>query len=120
MTKEENICINKCIEETIRLLGLNNSYKGYNYLIYAIELTIDNPAILTYICKGLYLEIALYYNTTITCAERNLRTAKEVIWMKGNKELLKYIFGDTYSDTIPSNAVFIDLLAYYIKKINNG
>lgn len=119
MTKEENICIDKCIETTIRLLGLNNSYKEYNFLIYAVKLTIENPEILTYICKGLYFEIAIHYNTTITCAERNIRTAKEVIWMNGNKKLLQYIFGNSYEYSIPSNAVFIDLLAYYVKSVIN-
>lgn len=120
MTKEENVCIDKCIEKTIRLLGLNSSYKGYNFLIFAVKLTIEKPEILTYICKGLYLEIAMYYNTTITCAERNIRTAKEVIWMNGNKNLLQYIFGNNYNYTIPSNAVFIDLLAYYVKSVINN
>jgi len=120
MTKEETICVDKCIENTIRLLGLNSSYKGYNFLIYAIKLTIQKPEILTYICKGLYLEISIHYNTTITCAERNIRTAKEVIWINGNKKLLKKIFGNYYCYAIPSNAVFIDLLAYYIKDLINN
>ncbi len=102
-------------EMTLRLLGLNNSYKGFDFLRYGIPLVMQNPDILTYICKGLYTEIAIYHNTTVNCVERNIRTAKEVIWLNGNKTLLKDIFGKIYRYEIPCNAVFIDMLAYYIK-----
>lgn len=116
MTKEEKISTENYIETVIRLLGLNSSYKGFNFLIYAINLVLEDPEVLTYICKGLYLEIALRYDTTITCVERNIRTAKEVIWMNGNKSLLKDIFGNKYGQEIPNNAVFIDMLVHYIKR----
>lgn len=102
------------IETILRLLGLNSSYKGYSFLIYGIELVIEKPDILTCICKGLYIEIALHFNTTVYCVERNIRTAKEIIWESGNKEMLKALFGDAYKETPPGNAAFIDMLAYYI------
>lgn len=114
-TKEEITKIDEIIETTLRLLGLNNSYKGFNFLIYGIKLAMKHPSILTYICKGLYLEVAIHYGTSVNCVERNIRTAKEAIWHNGNKALLIKIFGKTYKYTPPSNAQFIDILAYYIK-----
>lgn len=113
--KEKATYIDEVIETTLRLLGLNNSYKGFNFLIYGIKLTMKNPNILTYICKGLYLEIAIHYDTSINCVERNIRTAKEAIWQNGNKALLINIFGKTYKSKPPNNAQFIDILAYYMK-----
>lgn len=117
MSYNNTSCPDISIEKTLRLLGLNNSYKGYNFLIYGIKLVIENPKLLTYICKGLYAEIAIYNNTTINCVERNIRTVKEVIWSSASQEILSDIFGDLYHQGIPSNAVFIDMLAYYIKKL---
>lgn len=115
ITREKTAEIDEIIETTLRLLGLNNSYKGFSYLIYGINLAMKNPGILTYICKGLYLEIALHYETSVNCVERNIRTAKEAIWQNGNKTLLIQIFGKSYQYAPPSNAQFIDILAYYIK-----
>ncbi len=107
------------IEVTLRKLGLTKSYKGFNYLLHAITLVLEDPDILTYICKGLYIEIAIRHGTTITCVERNIRTAKEVIWSSSNTGLLKSIFGDKYDSKVPNNAIFIDMLAYYIKSLQN-
>lgn len=109
------ISTDKIIARTLRMLGLNQSYKGFHYLIYAIDLVLENPDMLTYICKGLYFEIAVYYKTSIYCAERNIRTAKEVMWHNSNTDLLKNIFGNQYGLKIPNNSVFIDRLAYYIE-----
>lgn len=113
-TKEKN---NKdeIIEEMLRTLGLSKSYKGFEYLQYAINLVWEDSDILTYICKGIYVDIAIYYKTTISSVERNIRTAKEVIWKKCDEMLLYTIFGESRRDQVPQNAVFIDKLAYYIK-----
>lgn len=115
VNEDMTISNDKIIARTLRMLGLNQSYKGFHYLIYAIDLVLENPDMLTYICKGLYFEIAVYYKTSIYCAERNIRTAKEVMWHNSNTDLLRSIFGTQYDLKIPSNAVFIDRLAYYIE-----
>ncbi len=109
----------KIIESTLRMLGLNKSYKGFNYLIYAINLVLQDSDILTYICKGLYVEIAVHYDTTVASVERNIRTAKNVVWINGDKNMLKSVFGSKYSLNIPNNAIFIDKLAYYIKTVSD-
>lgn len=109
---------NKFIETTLRILGLNKSYKGFNYLICAVNLVLEDSDILTYICKGLYVEIALQYDTSVASVERNIRTARKVIWNNGDKNTLNSIFGSMYHQSMPSNAVFIDKLAYYIKTLS--
>lgn len=104
----------KVINATLRVLGLTQSYKGFHYLLYAVTRALDDPEILTCVCKGLYVEIALCYQTSINCAERNIRTAKEVIWHNCDPDILRSIFGNQCNSEVPCNAVFIDKLAYYI------
>lgn len=115
ITKENVRTVSDAIETTLRLLGLNNSYKGFKFLIYGIELAINNPNILTYICKGFYVDIAIHYGTTLNCVERDIRTAKEAVWANGNKALLFDIFGASEKHEIPNNSQFVDVLSYYIK-----
>ncbi len=115
----KTVTTDKAIETTLRSLGLNNSYKGFHYLILAIHLVLEDADILTYICKGLYVEIAIRYGTTVAGVERNIRTAKEIVWANGDTNLLKRIFGDRYALKIPDNAHFIDALTYYIRTLRD-
>ena len=101
-------------KQTLRLLGINNSYKGYAYLILAVHLVIKNPDILTNICKGLYIDIAAQFNTTVFCVERNIRTVKNHLWKCGDEVVLHKVFGALYCCKVPTNATFIDALSYYI------
>ena len=101
-------------KQTLRLLGIKNSYKGYAYLILTVHLVIKNPDILTNICKGLYIDIAAQFNTTVFCVERNIRTVKNHLWKCGDEVVLHKVFGDLYCCKVPTNATFIDALSYYI------
>lgn len=116
---DTNISTETIIETTLRMLGLNKSYKGFNHLICAITLVLENSDILTYICKGLYVEIAIQCGTTVASVERNIRTAKEVIWRNCNENVLQSIFRDQYDAKIPNNAIFIDGLTDFIKLMIN-
>lgn len=116
LTKEEPLTTSETIELTLRLLGLNNTYVGLFYLIYGIDVAIKNPEVLTHVCKGLYIEIASRFHTSISCAERNIRTARKAVFKNGNKELLFDIFGHVDQSDLPNNASFIDTLSYYIKR----
>lgn len=100
--------------QALRLLGIIDSYKGYAYLINAVQLVMNTPDILTNICKGLYLEIADQFGTSASCVERNIRTIKNHLWECGDKSVLQEIFGDLYCCGIPTNAAFIDALSCYV------
>lgn len=114
LTQESSTKIEWAAEHTLRSLGLCRTYKGFGYLIYAVGLTAQDIDILTYICKGLYKDIAKKFHTTDSCAERNIRTIKKAIWRTGNKTLRLEIFGEEYRDSVPKNAQFIELLTCYI------
>lgn len=102
------------IEIVVRRLGGNGTYKGFNYLVYGIDVAMRNPDLLTYVCKGLYVDIATHFHTTIECAERDIRTIKMVIFQNGNREMLDEIFGNINNDNIPTNSEFIDKLVAYL------
>ena len=105
-------------ELLLRKLGVNGSYIGYSQISFGVKIVIENPLSLTHICKGLYVDIAIHFNTTPCCVERNIRTVRNLIWKKADRELLKNIFGDT--DELPRNAEFMDDLAFYVWKIVNN
>lgn len=101
--------------DLLRRLGANNSYVGFRYTIYGVIRTIHDPGLLVYISKGLYVEIASRYKTSVGCVERNIRTIIQTIWVHGDRELLNEVF-DFELKQKPRNGAFIDALANYIVK----
>lgn len=99
-------------QRLLRSLGVNGSYKGFQFAAYGIEKVIENPELVTEVCKGLYVEVASHFQVSLGSAERNIRTLRNVIWKYGDRELLQKIFGNV--EEIPGNAVFIDVLAAYL------
>lgn len=97
----------------LRNLGVNNSYKGFRYTVYGVCRAIDDPELLTYISKELYVEIACQYHTTLKCAERNIRTVVKTIWEHGDRALLNEVFGRELEQK-PRNGAFIDAVAHYV------
>lgn len=101
----------------LRKLGVKGKYIGYSYILFGVKIIINDPLLLTYIYKGLYTEIAIHFNTTPCCVERNIRTVKALIWESANIDLLKDIFGDIRK--IPDNATFMDDLSIFVFKYRN-
>lgn len=97
----------------LRRLGVNNSYVGFRYTIYGVIRAIENPDLLVYISKGLYVEISAHFNTSIGCVERNIRTIISTIWLHGDRNLLNQIF-DIELEQKPRNGAFIDALSHYV------
>lgn len=99
--------------DILRRLGVNNSYVGFRYTLYGVSCIAQDPSLLIYISKGLYVEIAAHYQTSIGCVERNIRTIINTIWIHGNRELLNEIFNFNLEQK-PRNGAFIDALAHYV------
>lgn len=106
------------IRKILRSLGVNNSYVGFEFVAYGVELTIYEPTLLTYICKGLYIEIAIHFKTSINCVERNIRTVVEKIWEQGDREALNQIFNKELKRK-PKNAEFFDALVEYVRNVDD-
>ena len=99
--------------DILRRLGVNNSYVGFRYTLYGVSCIVQDPSLLIYISKGLYVEIAAHYQTSSGCVERNIRTIINTIWIHGNRELLNEIFNFNLEQK-PRNGAFIDALAHYV------
>lgn len=101
------------IQNLLRQLGVNGSYVGFDYAVYGIMETIDHPDIVSHICKGLYVDIASHFKTSVNSAERNIRTVNNTIWKYGDRDLLNEVLGKPLEEK-PCNAVLIDAIAQYI------
>lgn len=97
----------------LRRLGVNNSYKGFRYTAYGVRRAIHDPELLTYISKGLYVEIACRFLTTVGCIERDIRTVVKTVWEHGDRTLLNEVFGRELEQK-PRNGAFIDAVAHYV------
>ena len=54
-------------------MGITPNYRGYDYIVLAIELVFENPARLQYVTKELYPEIAKQYHTDWRAVEHSIR-----------------------------------------------
>lgn len=106
------------IGELLIHLGVNKTYVGYHYIVYGISRACENSDLLTYISKGLYVEMASHYHTSVDCVERNLRTVIQTIWSYGDRQLLYEVFGYELKER-PCGGTFIKALFEYIQN-NNG
>nr|WP_294466666.1 sporulation initiation factor Spo0A C-terminal domain-containing protein [uncultured Sellimonas sp.] len=104
------------IYETLRSLGLTSKYQGYQQLAEAVKIVLDNDNVMLNVTKNIYPEAAYRMNTTPQSIERNIRTAIEVCWRQSGPESFSKIAGCRITQ-IPTNAEFIDMLAFYIKTI---
>lgn len=104
----------KTIKQTILHLTGKQSYKGFNYVVYGIALSIEDSEQLKYISKSLYIDIASKFNTSQKNVERNVRTVIDVIWRNKNNELLKKICNGKVSSKPTNKNFFIMMSEYFI------
>ena len=95
----------------IRKLGATSKYKGYYYVVDAVEMAqkiYERPVKVT---KDIYPVIARKYMPSNV--EHNIRTLVNLCWMN-HKDTLEEMAGCTMADK-PTNSEFIDILVYYLR-----
>ncbi|MDO4295737.1 MAG: sporulation initiation factor Spo0A C-terminal domain-containing protein [bacterium] len=112
MTK--NMTKEKEIQRTLRTLGVNGSYLGFYQTSFAVKRVMENELMLIYISKGLYVETAARFQTSVACVERNIRTVIQIIWEYGDRELLEEM-AEKKLERKPRNVEFLDMLARYMR-----
>lgn len=110
----EREALKRQVEIYLRRLKIKGTLQGYRYLIYAIAKTIRDPDATLWIAKALYHDIAKQYSTTVSCVERNIRTAIQYSWLYANDTLDK--MAGYHLTQRPTNGEFIDLVAAYIQR----
>ena len=102
------------IEQIIHQLGIYSVYRGYPYLIYAIQISLENEDRLRHVTKELYSEIARHFECNIPGIERSLRTVITQCWEYGNREYLMELAGHKLYRK-PSPGEFISIVTYYVR-----
>lgn len=101
------------ISDIMHQIGVPAHIKGYQYLRYAIILSIESPEMISSVTKVLYPEIAKKFSTTASRVERAIRHAIEVAWDRGDVDVLSSYFGYTIQSSRgkPTNSEFIAMIA---------
>ena len=101
------------VTKVIHQIGVPAHIKGYQYLRFAILMTIDDSDVINSVTKVLYPTVAKKYQTTTSRVERAIRHAIEVAWDRGDVDTLNSYFGYTIQNTRgkPTNSEFIAMIA---------
>ena len=101
----------------LKRLGFSPTMKGYQVLLCAILLVIENPNLLNSITRNLYPRLVKIFFTTAASIEKRIRSAIERAWLNADIEFVEDVF--QYSIDInkgkPTNRQFITTLAEYIR-----
>ena len=101
------------ITNIIHEIGIPAHIKGYMFLREAINMLVNDIALLSSVTKELYPSIGKKFNTTPSRVERAMRHAIEVAWGRGQVETINKIFGYTIHNAKgkPTNSEFIAMVA---------
>lgn len=104
------------LHEMIMSIGIPPNIRGYAFIIYSLELILENPNYMYSVTKGLYIDVAKHFHTRATCVERAIRFAINNAWTYGNIEYINSIFQNCVrvGKDVPTNSVFLARLYYYI------
>lgn len=100
--------------DTTRRLGVRRNLVGFDYTVYMSVQVAANPSSLQLITKRLYRETAKQFHTTSIAVERAVRTVIGDCWKLEDHSLLDTLAGRHLTRS-PSNSVFIDLVAGYLR-----
>lgn len=98
-------------------LGAPDNLLGHPYMVEAILLVVEDRNYIDNITFGLYPQVAANFNTTASRVERALRHLVEVMWERGDWDVLQRYFGNTVSMNRgkPTNSEFIARIANIVK-----
>lgn len=102
------------IHDILRSLGITRNYRGYTYIVYAVELVLENENRLNAITKEVYWEVARRYGCEWSAVERNFRTIVKRAWSV-NPERLIEIAGYPLAGP-PTASEFIEIISNHIQR----
>ena len=111
--EDEKASLESKISDILLELGIPTRIKGFLFTKEALLLCKENPIAVTDACKEIYPKVAQKYDEKPARIERNIRTAKERMYKKGNKQKIKEVF---HSDEVLVNDEFLGRIIEYLKK----
>lgn len=103
-------------------IGIPSNLLGFSYLVYAVQLALDNDDYTFKISKGIYIDVAQHYSTSHSCVERCIRHAIMSAWTHGNSEFINEIFKHSINPKkgFPTNSQFISSICLYLESQNQN
>lgn len=111
--EDEKARLESHISDILLELGIPTRIKGFFYTKEALLICKENPIAVTDAWKEIYPKVAQKYDEKTACIERNIRTAKERMYKKGNKQKIKEVF---HSDEVLVNAEFLGRIMEYLNQ----
>ncbi len=104
---------NNLIAELLKEMGMPSHIKGFRYSQEAVNFMINSFKDKNYNTKAIYPHVAKIFSTTPSCAERSIRHAIEVAWLRGDVHAHYRFFRNSisYQSGKPTNYEFITTLA---------
>lgn len=104
------------IIKIFNLIGMPIKLKGYQYLIDAIIIVVQDISAVNSITKKVYPVIASKNKISSSRVERAIRNAIEITWTRGNLENINSMFETNMNGikTRPSNSEFISKIVYIL------
>ena len=101
------------IRKTLNAIGVPSHLKGYDYIVFALQIIMDDLSAINAVKKQVYSRISRRFNTTPARVERVIRNAIELTWNRGRIDMLDKLFGfdEVGEKTRPSNSEFFIKLA---------
>ena len=106
------------IRQILLELGAPDHLLGHPYVVEAVLMAVESRYYINNITFGLYPQIAAKFDTTASRVERAIRHLIEVIWTRGDMEVLSRYFGNTISPDRgkPTNGEFIARLRNLVQQ----
>lgn len=98
------------IQQLLYTIGLTENYVGYQQMMIALEIAVQEAEALSLVTKRLYPETARRCGTNWKAVERNIRTALHCAW-KNSRSTLEQLAGHSL-DTMPKPAQFLAILVH--------
>lgn len=110
------ISTNANLHDILLNIGMPPHLYGYSYVVYSMELILQDPSYLHSVTKGLYIDVARHFNATPQRVERAIRNAINNAWLHGNMDFIGHVFKNCVRPDkgVPTNSLFLARLYYYI------
>lgn len=105
------------VREIFLELGAPDHLKGHELAVDAVLLAVDSRTYVDNIVFGLYPHLSVKHDTTPSRVERGIRHLIEVMWTRGDPDVLFRYFGNTVDANKgkPTNGEFIARIANIVK-----
>ena len=99
------------IQITLLQMGVPTNLLGFLYLIYALQLTLENFEYITRLSKFLYVDVAEKYHTEPCCVEKCIRHAIDVTFSNKLNNYASAVFDNIDH---PTNTQFISRMYFHL------